>query len=74
MARNLDKRTLNAWIGHPHITVCPNVPGETFDQKIQKALESVHKTVGLEITNNRYDKFLIDERTSTITKPSSPSN
>jgi hypothetical protein len=47
VARNLDKRTLNAWIGHPHITVCANVPGETFDEKIQKALESVHKTVGL---------------------------
>lgn len=62
VAQNLDKRTLNAWIGHPHITVCPNIPGETFEQKIQKALESVHKTVGLEIKHNRYDKFLIDER------------
>lgn len=62
VARNLDKRTLNAWIGHPHITVCANVPGETFEDKLQKALESVHKTVGLEMKTNRYEKFLVDER------------
>ena len=74
VARNLDKRTLNAWIGHPHITVCPNIPGETFEQKIQKALDSVHKTVGLEIKKNRYEKFIIDERTSCFIQPSSPSN
>ena len=34
VARGLDKKTLNAWTGHPHITVCPNVEGETFEQKI----------------------------------------
>lgn len=38
VAQNLDKRTLNVWIGHPHLTVCPNVAGESFEQKIQKAI------------------------------------
>lgn len=47
LARNLDKKTLDVWTGHPHITICPNVPGETFDQKIDGALRAVHKTVGL---------------------------
>lgn len=62
----MDKRTLNAWIGHPHITVCSNVPGESFDQKIDKALSAVHKTVGLEVVCNRYEKFLVDERNSEV--------
>ena len=47
VARNLDKRTLNAWIGHPHITVCSNIKGEPFEGKVQRAIEAVHKTVGL---------------------------
>jgi hypothetical protein len=47
------------------------VAGESFDQKIQKALESVHKTVGLEIQNNRYEKFLVDERIYVFIQPSS---
>lgn len=25
LARLLDQKTLNAWTGHPHITVCPNI-------------------------------------------------
>jgi hypothetical protein len=47
LARSLDQKTLNAWTGHPHITVCPNLPGESFDQKIETALNAVYKTVGL---------------------------
>lgn len=59
LARNLDKKTLEAWTGHPHLTICPNVHGETFDQKIDRALRAVHKTVGLQMKNNRYEKYLI---------------
>lgn len=62
LARELDKKTLDAWTGHPHLTVCPNVQGESFDQKIDRALGAVHKTVGLEISSNRYEKFLISKR------------
>ena len=47
VARNLDKKTLQAWTGHPHLTICPNVNGESFEQKIDRALRAVHKTVGL---------------------------
>lgn len=63
LARELDHKTLNAWTGHPHITVCPNNKGETFDQKIDITIRAVFKTVGLEVQNNRYEKFLVKERT-----------
>lgn len=62
LARELDHKTLNAWTGHPHITVCPNVKGESFNKKIDGALRSVYKTVGLEVKRNRYEKFLIKKR------------
>lgn len=62
LARELDHKTLNAWTGHPHITVCPNIKGESFDKKIDTAIRAVLKTVGLEIQDNRYEKFLIKER------------
>ena len=47
LARNVDKRTLDVWTGHPHITICPNITGESFNQKIERALRAVQKTVGL---------------------------
>lgn len=38
VARSLDKKTLEGWTGHPHLTVIANVKGETFNQKIDKAV------------------------------------
>lgn len=62
LARSLDKKTLAAWTGHPHMTICPNVEGESFEQKIERAVSAVERTVGLEIKNNRHEKYLIEER------------
>ena len=62
LARSLDKKTLEAWTGHPHVTICPNVAGESFEQKINRAVQAVEKTVGIEMKSNRYEKFLIDSR------------
>jgi predicted ATPase len=73
VARHLDKKTLEAWTGHPHITICPNIAGETFEQKIDRALRAVEKTVGLEMQNNRYEKYLIEPRTFLLMQPSIPS-
>lgn len=70
LARELDHKTLNSWTGHPHITVCPNNKGESFDQKIDIAIRAVNKTVGLEVKNNRYEKFLIKERNKLFIQPS----
>lgn len=72
LARDLDKKTMNAWTGHPHLTVCPNLKGESFDQKIDRALKAVHKTVGLELSSNHTEKFLIERRTCFVTQPTSP--
>lgn len=41
--------------------MCPNVKGENFDQKIGRALKAVHKTVGLELSSNHTEKFLIEK-------------
>ncbi len=59
LARQLDKKTLEAWTGHPHLTVVPNAEGETFDDKINRVVESVCKTVGEELHNISYNKILI---------------
>lgn len=40
-ARALDKKTLEAWTGHPHLTVIANRPGETFQDKIEHAVKAV---------------------------------
>lgn len=61
LARSLDKKTLAAWTGHPHMTICPNIEGEDFEQKIERAVSAVEKTVGLELKNNRNEKYLIEE-------------
>lgn len=61
LARSLDQKTLNAWTGHPYITVCPNVEGESFDKKVDRAIRAVHSTVGLEVQDNRYEKFVVKE-------------
>lgn len=50
---------MEAWTGHPHLTVIANNPGETFNDKIEQAVKAVEKTVGLEQVNVSYEKFLI---------------
>jgi predicted ATPase len=68
-ARALDKKTLDAWTGHPHIVVCPNIKGETFDKKLTHAIRGVYKIVGIDLLTNRYEKFIIHRRTSPSTQP-----
>lgn len=46
-ARVLDKKTLNSWIGHPYMTICPNIPGKPFKYKVDLTIKAVQKTVGL---------------------------
>jgi len=59
VARGLNQKTLEAWTGHPHLTVVANNPGESFNDKIEQAVKAVEKTVGLEQVNVSYEKFLI---------------
>lgn len=46
-ARALDNRTLNAWIGHPYMAICPNIKGKPFAYKVDLAIKAVQKTIGL---------------------------
>ena len=46
LARVLEGKTLHAWTGHPHLSIVPNVKGETFDDKVNRVVEAVAKTVG----------------------------
>ncbi len=62
LARTLDNKTLKAWTGHPHLTVIPNVKGETFEAKIDRVIEAVAKTVGLGTFSLNYEKYLIEKR------------
>ena len=59
VAKALDKKTLDAWTGHPHLTIVPNVKGENFDGKVNRVVEAVAKTIGEELENVIYNKFLI---------------
>lgn len=40
----------------------PNVKGESFDEKVERAVVAVQKTVGEEIFNMIYNKYLIRKR------------
>lgn len=53
------------------MTICPNIEGESFDQKIARAVKAVEKTVGLEMKNNRYEKYLIEARIQFLKQPNS---
>jgi hypothetical protein len=55
----LDKRTLNSWIGHPYMTICPNIKGKPFQYKVDLAIKAVQKTIGLESTEIIYHKYLV---------------
>ena len=41
VARMLNGKTLEAWTGHPHLTIVGNNPGETFNDKIEHAVKAV---------------------------------
>ena len=40
-ARALDERSLNVWIGHPHLRVIPNAAGRTFKDKLEHLLNEI---------------------------------
>ena len=60
-ARQLDRKTLKAWIGHPYMTVCPNIKGRPFSYKVDLAIKAVQKTIGLESTEIINHKLLVEK-------------
>lgn len=56
-ARMLDERSLNVWVGHPHLRIIPNLPDASFEDKLKRlAQEVVHFLNKTEIER----KFLVE--------------
>lgn len=62
-AIELDKKLINAWVGHPHFSIIDNQHSLSFQQKIDHCLDTVLKFIGLPTPASFYKKFLL------ITKP-----
>ena len=60
-ARILDKKTLNAWIGHPHLRVFDN--STNFEGKIKRVVEEVFALLGEPTPKEVERKFLIKKPT-----------
>lgn len=65
-ARELDRKTQNAWVGHPHLRVIRNEGSGTFTQKLQKLMAEIAVVLGepepLEIERKFLIKFPDVER------------
>jgi hypothetical protein len=57
-AIELDKKLINAWVGHPHFSIIQN-NFETFQKKIDSCLETVLKFIGLPSPSAFIKKFLL---------------
>lgn len=62
VARALNQKTMDAWTGHPHLSIIPNTKGESFKEKMTHAVKAVEETVGLEQVDVTHEKYLIKAR------------
>lgn len=53
----LDKRLINAWVGHPHFSIIQN--NGTFSEKIDQCLSTLLNFIGLPSPSAIVKKFLI---------------
>lgn len=58
MAKELDKKLINAWVGHPHFSIVDN-NYESFQKKVDKAVETVCNYIGQPTPTSFYKKFLL---------------
>lgn len=58
--RGLDERTMNAWVGHPHLRVIPNKQGKTFDDKIDHLIREICHVLGEPSPLEIERKFLVE--------------
>jgi len=57
-AREVDRKLIEAWVGHPHFSVVDNaVPG--FDEKMKRCLDNILKIIGMPTATSFYKKFLV---------------
>lgn len=60
-ARALNQRTLDAWVGIPHLVPVENRPGKTFEDKILYALKTISHVLGVPEPLEIERKFLLRE-------------
>lgn len=58
-AIELDKRLINAWVGHPHFSIIQNNTEKSFQDKIDKCLNTVLNFIGLPSPSAFVKKFLL---------------
>ena len=54
----LDKKLINAWVGHPHFSIIDNRE-QGFQKKIDRCLDTVLKFIGLPTPTSFHKKFLL---------------
>ena len=60
----LDRKTLNAWVGHNNLKIIDNSTG--FNDKLKRVLDNIHNLLGLPVTSKKERKFLIDLERSNL--------
>ena len=58
MAIASDLKLLDAWLGHPHISILDNKV-YNFEEKINRAIDTIEKNIGQPNPTNYYKKFLL---------------
>ena len=69
VARALDERTLNAWIGHPHVRVIDNKKGASFEDKMHRAFDCIVHTLRRPYPLEIERRYLISPRFDHSTIP-----
>lgn len=60
MAIASDLKLLDAWLGHPHISILDNKV-YNFEEKINRAIDTIEKNIGEPNPINYYKKFLLNQ-------------
>lgn len=63
-ARQLDKKTIDAWIGHNNLKIIDN--SSSFEEKMNKVVDHINNLLGNPISLKKQRKFLIDLNNSNI--------
>mmetsp|Transcript_20667 Transcript_20667/g.31380 ORF Transcript_20667/g.31380 Transcript_20667/m.31380 type:complete len:440 (-) Transcript_20667:76-1395(-) len=62
-ARQLDKKTVAAWVGHPKLFVIDN--STDFEKKLNKLVSYISESVGLPTTTKKVKKYLLKSTPNT---------
>ncbi|MBR1882414.1 MAG: AAA family ATPase [Muribaculaceae bacterium] len=57
IARSLDKKTIKAWTGHPHLRVINN--HDDFDAKMKRVIKEINSVLGLPQTIEQERKYIV---------------